>query len=550
MSREFAASRDINETLQRGLSQVAALVGAEAASLFLLDDATGELVCEACFGPVDIRGLRLPAGRGVVGRTVQRNAPTIVRDVRADPDFAVLVDQHTGFTTKTILCAPLSVQDHCLGAIELINKRDGEHFQPGDRQLLQALGASAALAIINARLTHALVAQERVRRELELAAEIQRGMLPSRMPDDFPIMGVNRPAHEVSGDFFDILPLPDGRIAFAVGDVSGKGINAALLMVWTSSLFRVLAKTVRRPGALLAAINEELCETATTGGMFVTMTAGVFDPVSGSVLIANAGHEPPLLHHLFDGSDCGGASVGGFTAVHASAPPLGIASGLVPSDMTEEWLALAGGNLYLFTDGLTESRSHDMMLGEQGVRKLLSEASSLPLAQRLDAVIARLTPEGVPLRDDLTLLVVEDRRPPPLLALRFKVSPDCLSSIRHKVQAAAQAAGCSEEAAAEVVLAVDEACQNIIRHAYGGSGEVVLDMRLSPEAPYGKAALVVQLIDFAPPVDVDKIKSRPLDELRPGGLGVYFMLSVMDEVGFVPPPEGAGNLLRMIKAIP
>jgi len=535
MSQEFAASRNIDETLQHGLERVAEFVGAEAASLFLIDEDSGELICRACFGPVDIRGLRLKPGHGIIGRTVAKNVTTIVKDARTDPDFGALIDEKTGFTTESILCAPLSVRDQRLGAIELINKAGGGIFHPGDRQLLQALGASAALAILNARLTAAMVQQERLRRELELAAEIQRGMLPSSIADDSPIMGVNKPAHEVSGDFFDILELPDGRIAFAIGDVSGKGINAALLMAKTSSLFRCLAKFHRRPSKLLSAINDELCETATTGGMFVTMAAGLFDPASGSLLLANAGHEPALLRHR-DGR---------FTATSAGSPPLGIAAGLVPPDMPEAWLTLAGGALYLFTDGLTESRCDKVMLGAQGVRRLIGEMAPRPLAQRLDAIIARLAPEGVPLRDDLTLLIIEDRRPPPLLAKRFDACPECLCDLRHEVEAAARAGGCDAEAAADVVLAVDEACQNIIRHGYAGVGEVVLDIR-----HVEGTGLVVQLIDFAPPVDVDKIKPRPLDEVRPGGLGTHFILSAMDEVAFVPPPEGAGNMLKMIKAIP
>jgi sigma-B regulation protein RsbU (phosphoserine phosphatase) len=533
MSHEFATSRDLRGTFQRGLKRVADFVDAEAASLFLIDEKTGELVCHACVGPVDIIGLRLAPGKGLVGRAVEQNVVTIVKDAREDPFFAGLVDAQTGFTTRTVICAPLSVRDQRLGAIELINKTSGGQFNPGDRQLLRALGASAALAIINARLTKAMVEQERVRRELELAAEIQRGMLPGRMPDDFPVKGVNHPAHEVSGDFFDSLRLADGRIAFAIGDVAGKGINASLLMAKTSSLFRCLAKTLRRPGRLLAAINEELCETGTTGGMFVTMAAGLFDPDTGSVLLANAGHEPPLLYR--DGD---------FTAFPADAPPLGIASRLVLPTMPETWIDLAGGCLYLFTDGLTETRCQDTMLGGQGVRRLLAETAGLPANERLLTIIDRLAPPGTSPRDDLTLLVVEDRRPKPLLAKRFEVCPECLCGLRRQVEIAALAAGCGAAAAADVVLAVDEACQNIIRHAYGGTGEVAIEIRKSEAG-----RLEVQLIDFAPPVTLDKIKPRPLEELRPGGLGTHFIRSVMDEVAFLPPPDGVGNLLKLSKVI-
>jgi sigma-B regulation protein RsbU (phosphoserine phosphatase) len=533
MSQEFATSRDLQGTFQRGLKRVAAFIDAEAASLFLVDDQTGELVCQACVGPVDITGLRLAPGQGVVGRVVEQNVATIVKDARSDPYFGAQVDARTGFFTRSILCAPLSVKGQTLGAIELINKAGGGLFHPGDRQLLRALGASAALAVVNARLTKALVEQERLARELELAAEIQRAMLPPRMPDDFPVSGINHPAHEVSGDFFDFLQLPDGRIAFAIGDVSGKGFNASVLMTKTSSLFRCLAKSERRPARLLSMINAELCETASAGGMFVTMAAGVLDPASGSVLLANAGHEPALLH-------CND----GFTSFPAMVPPLGIGVDLVPPSMPETWIALAGGCLYLFTDGVTEARRQGAVLGDQGVRRLLTEKAGLPIHERLAAVVDWLAPAGSSPRDDLTLLAIEDRRDKPLFAAHFEVTPACLCDLRHNVAAAVRTIGCDEEMVADVVSAVDEACQNIIRHGYGGKGEVALEIRCK-----GSRQLEVQLIDFAPAVDVAKIKPRRLDDVRPGGLGTHFMLAAMDEVLFLPPPMGAGNYLKMTKAI-
>ena len=178
------------------------------------------------------------------------------------------------------------------------------------------LASSAALAIANARMAESLVEHERVRRELELAAEIQRTLLPAPRPEPFPVCGVNIPARTVSGDFFDILPLEGSRIAFCLGDVSGKGMNAALLMAKTASLYRCLAKTTESPGALLAALDREICETATRG-MFVTMVAGIYDPARGEVTLANAGHEPALLHGL-DGA---------FDPLPAEAPPLGIVAG-------------------------------------------------------------------------------------------------------------------------------------------------------------------------------------------------------------------------------
>ncbi|MGB1027587.1 MAG: PP2C family protein-serine/threonine phosphatase, partial [Rhodospirillaceae bacterium] len=254
MTRIFALDPDDSDALSVGLSQVAKHVRAEAASLFLLENNATELVCRACFGPVDITGLRLPAETGIVGRTVAENAAQSVRDVANDPDFGAQVDEKTGFTTRSILCAPLSVRDERLGAIEVINKT-GFADQPGDGlfdeedlKLLEVLAASTALALSNSRLTVSAFEQERLAREVELAAEIQRGLLPALGAPEAAIHGINLPARDVSGDFFDHLVDPMGRLWFCVGDVSGKGMNAALMMAKTASLFRVLARTSASPG--------------------------------------------------------------------------------------------------------------------------------------------------------------------------------------------------------------------------------------------------------------------------------------------------------------
>ncbi len=263
MGRDFAATLDIEETLERALARITSHLNAAGGALFLLDDAGETLRCHACVGATEIRGLVMGAGEGIVGRCVQNNVGEIVRDAASDPGFHRAVDEKTGFTTKSILCAPMSVKDERIGAIELVNKLDGDgRFAPADLQLLQGLSSSAALAILNARMAEALVEQERVRRELELAAEIQRGLLPEPRPEPFPVHGVNFPARMVSGDFYDFFPLDDGRICFNLGDVSGKGMNAALLMAKTASLFRCLGKTIHEPGLLLGKVNAEIREAA------------------------------------------------------------------------------------------------------------------------------------------------------------------------------------------------------------------------------------------------------------------------------------------------
>ncbi len=402
MGRDFASNQDLELTLRRAVERIADYVDAEAGALFMLSPCGLKLQCNACIGPVEIRGLEIAADQGIVGFCVQRDAGRIVRDVSKDPDFNASVDDETGFKTKSILCAPMSVKGERIGAIELINKRGGDGlFGDDDLHLLQALSFSAGLAVLNARMAAELVEQERVKRELELAAEIQRSLLPALPEPGSQVFGINKPARMVSGDFYDFFTLADGRLCFNLGDVSGKGMNAALLMAKTASLFHCLGKTIHHPGELLGLINEELCE-AVTRGMFVTMLAGVYDPRTGIARIANAGHEPPLLLHL-DGT---------FEDFPADAPPLGILALSADAEMFPEIeVNFAGGTFYVFTDGVTEGYlANGETLGVDGFKAVIRELEALPLAERLDAIVGRFDRGDVGLRDDLTILAVEDRR--------------------------------------------------------------------------------------------------------------------------------------------
>ena len=394
MTRDFAGSLDLDATLRRALASIAAHVGAEAGSLWMLEHDGSGLLCVASVGASPITGARLAAGEGILGRCVRENAGQRVLDVRRDPSFSKRIDEQSGFVTRSILCAPMAFAERVLGAIELINRRGGDGcFEPGHARLLEILASSAALAVANAQLARAQVEHERTRRELELAAEIQQGLLPASRPAPFPVQAVNLPARAVSGDFFDFLELPDGELAFCLGDVSGKGMNAALLGARTASLYRCLVRETPAPGELLARLDAELAQTVTRG-MFVTLVAGSVEPRSGRVRLANAGHEPPLLR----------ASDGTVASFPAEAPPLGV---LGDARYPEVALELAGGALYVFSDGLTEAAATDgTPLGADGVLRLLERFAGKALRERIDAVAALLGRLG--LRDDATLLGVSD----------------------------------------------------------------------------------------------------------------------------------------------
>ena len=537
MSGYLAVTLNIEETIQKALELVVRFIQAEAGSLFLLENNASRLNCKASVGPVNIYGLILQADEGIVGQCVTENRSRMVRDVSLDPDFDQTIDASTGFHTRSILCAPMNVQDTRVGAIELINKAgsDGLFSEP-DLLMLQTLAAAAALAIRNARMAEELVEQERVNREIELAIEMQRSLLPNPQPAPFPVCGINLPAHEVSGDFYDFFELDDGRICFSLGDVSGKGMDAALLMSKTASLFRCLGKTFHEPGALLAMINKELCETA-IHGMFVTMVCGIFNPVNGTIRLANAGHEPPLVR----------APDGTFRALPASAPPLGILPLVAGGDgILDETFSLGGGTLYVFTDGVTEGElGNGRRMEVEGLMNEINAHSDRLAADQISAVVKRLQNTGQQRHDDITLLAVDDLANKPVLLTRvtFRAQADELHRVREAVRQASEQCGCTPELTQDLVIAIGEASQNVVRHAYKNveSGDVTLEIL------HGKGILEFRLLDSAPPVNREKVKPVWPEDIKPGGLGVCLIHDIMDKVEFLDAPSGKGNLLRMVK---
>jgi sigma-B regulation protein RsbU (phosphoserine phosphatase) len=395
ITQYFASSLNIHETLKNAIQQFLIYLDAEAASIFLLENDNTELVCMDCAGPVDITGLRLKADQGIVGKTVKSRECQMVRDVNKDSNFTQAVDRKTGFVTKSILCTPLMIQDHCIGALELINKKSEDGlFDTRDQHLLMALSSAAALAIHNARMAASLVQQERMRKELELAREIQMGLLPRAHGGDFPVSGINYPALEVSGDFYDFFRREDGKIYFNLADVSGKGMNSAMLMAKASSLLHHLAKSMDDPGELLGRVNDELCETV-SHGMFITIVSGFIDLEKSIIQLSNAGHQPPVYFH----------DDGTFEEIPASALPIGI---LPAVEFPVTSIPLNGGRLYLFTDGVTESPGAD---GEQletdGLINLIQSTADMPAIKQLENIVATIRNTGNSQRDDITMMVID-----------------------------------------------------------------------------------------------------------------------------------------------
>ncbi len=384
-SRELAVSRNLDGAVSTLLQGVMTVLDAMGAGVFVVAADGETLSCRAGRGHLGPATLESSADTGLIRRCLRRNMPECAYRGTL---------RGAGGDARSLLSVPLSLDDQRLGVMAVANKRQGI-FQARDIEMLEAIAGPLALALANDHLARALERQEGVSRELELAAEIQRSLLPNANLDESPVIGLNRPIRKVSGDFFDFFPLGGERIPFALADVSGKGINAALLMAKTAGLFRCLAKSGGDPGELLSTINREICETASRG-MFVTMVAGTYERATGSVRFANAGHEPPLLR----------APDRSYQSFPAAEPPLGILPSL--SFQSHE-IALDGGEFYIFSDGLTEYRyGSQEALGVDGLIQLVESLAELPLDRRLRALLSDLDREGWESRDDLTVLAIDD----------------------------------------------------------------------------------------------------------------------------------------------
>lgn len=393
LAQDLACSRDLDASLLAVVQRIGDTMQAEAASLFLLNADATTLVCRFSVGPTEFSGQHVALGQGVIGRAMQTGVCQLVSNTDADSDFNGSIDAKSGFHTRSLLCMPLGSAQGAIGALEVLNKRDGAVFGPADALLLRALAAPVALAISNARLAVEAVEHERLRRELLMARRMQRSLLPARRRDSFPILALNRPAREVSGDFYDYFELVDGKIGFTIGDVAGKGLDAALLMVRVASLLRWAGKEGLTPARWLTRVNDELC-SCLPPGQFVCALAGYYHPGSNRVVWASGGFLPVVRYQAGVGLQCWSAEN----------PPLGILAGL---DYVGQEADLAGAELYLFSDGATDARRADRsMLGLDGMLALISAAAAAntrPQA-RLRQIADAL--RQLQLGDDTTLMVI------------------------------------------------------------------------------------------------------------------------------------------------
>ncbi|HKM86895.1 MAG TPA: GAF domain-containing SpoIIE family protein phosphatase [Terriglobales bacterium] len=391
-AQRITSTLDIEELVPRIVDEVAASLGCVEINLYLRDPEQQEFVLAGGRGCTMYgKGHVLKPGAGMVGHVAATGKMHYAPDVSRDPYYVACEP-----ATRSEVAIPLQREGDLVGVFTA-SHCELDAFCPDQLRLLQGLCAHVAVAVHNARrFGDEREQRERMSREAEEARSIQQALLPRSSPliPGFCVSGLSIPAGSVGGDWYDFIPLRDGRWGLVLADVSGKGTAAALLMSATRGMLRSLAQTGSGPAEVLTRLNNMMIEDFPSG-RFVTMVYAELDPSSRVLRIANAGHLSPLL-----------VEPSGYRWInHEHGMPLGISA----SKFSETEVTLGElSRIAFYSDGITEA---EIASGEEyGAERLLAQMQSPDVTP--DSLLAdvRKFTNGTGLRDDATVILVRARR--------------------------------------------------------------------------------------------------------------------------------------------
>ena len=407
LAGEMGREADLSGLLLMILEKSRPWIQAEACSIFLPEEETGELVIHSAQGDStpQLGTLRVPKGQGIVGTAMKERKTIRVDDVSKDPRFYSKADEKTGWKTKALLASPLLDGGECVGVIEFLNPIGRAAFTSGDETMVEYFAGLVAAALVRIRAHKAALERAAVQRDLDLARELQGGLLPKVFPTREEAPGIElfarlEPAKEVSGDLYDFFPIEPGKMCFVVGDVSGKGIAAGIFMAVTRTLIRATAVPGRGPVEIMNRVNAQLAKE-NQASLFVTMILGIVDTATGRMVYGQGGHNPPILVPAQEKP----------TYEPAGGMPLGV---FEDAKFGERELQLKPGEtLLVYTDGVTEAMNQAKdLFGEDRLEKAVTGVAHLSPEKIAERVIEQV--EGFVLEaersDDITLLAIQRRK--------------------------------------------------------------------------------------------------------------------------------------------
>jgi len=341
------------------------------------------------------------SGEGLLGAVWERREPLFLSSKDSDPRLEGL--RHSALELDSIMIGPLIYANQNLGVLAVANGPMSAPFSASDFVVFQSIVEQSAFALYNAVVYSEAGDKRRIDRDLEVAHDIQRILLPNAAPaiEGFEIAGLNIPASQVSGDYYDYIPLGGDRIGIAIADVSGKGVAASLIMAMCRSVLRSVARSSQSAATVLHEVNRQVYPDIRED-MFISMAYLIAQKGSDELVLARAGHDAPLHFRASDQS---------VARINPPGMALGIDSGSVFNRVTSDFRVRleAGDCLILYTDGVTEALDVDGL--EFGISKLI-EAVQASSPNGAPAILSRVTSDlksfvgGHHQNDDITLIAI------------------------------------------------------------------------------------------------------------------------------------------------
>jgi serine phosphatase RsbU (regulator of sigma subunit)/pSer/pThr/pTyr-binding forkhead associated (FHA) protein len=392
------ASATLNETLQQIASLVFEAVPAERCCIMMRDERGEELKVAVA----RLRDRQGEVGEIRVSRTIMEEVVGLGKSVLtadAQQDPRLMSSTMTLQGVRSVLAVPLGVGEKVFGIIYADSPIAEGRFTEDHLKVLTTLASVAAIRVENARLIEEQIDRERLEQELQLASEIQQRFQPTQAPNvpGYELQGISFPCYEIGGDYYDFIERADGRMIVTLGDVSGKGTAAALLMSSLHAAVHAQASSHSSLADTISAVNKYLAENIPSN-RFITLFYAELDPASGAVSFINAGHNPPLIVHAAGTTE--NLSAGGL--------PLGIRH---DADYSEGRTQLQPSDvLVIYSDGVSEAVSPQ---GEEfGMERLYQvvsnnlNASAAGIRDRIEAALTKWA-QGTPAADDITLVIVK-----------------------------------------------------------------------------------------------------------------------------------------------